>query len=109
MASTGRMSAALQAGYRTAIATIETSMTTGIMKTRGVMSARQIGCHIRDEAFFTHYVERKSLECEVEQHGFVLQVIELLSRHPGAGFEIYEIELFGECEVIRGIEVEAFR
>ena len=58
------------------------------------------------EAFFHHTLEGKALQGQFQQGRFVLQVVELLPRYLGRGFEIQQVVFFAERDVIQGFEVE---
>jgi hypothetical protein len=62
-----------------------------------------------DEALLHHHVEGEALECQVEQDGLVLQVVELLPRDLRTGLEVHQREALPDLEVVLGLEVEARR
>ena len=54
-------------------------------------------------------IEGVALEGQFEQHGFVLQEVELGARDLRSGFEINKVQRFGQFHMIFGIEIELCR
>jgi hypothetical protein len=49
----------------------------------------------------------EALEADLEHRGFPFQVVELLARDLRRAFEVDEVEVLGEGEMVPGLEVEA--
>ena len=73
------------------------------------LGLREIGRRVELEAVGAQHLDGEALEREVEQHGFVLQVVELGARHLGAGLEVDEVVALAELEMVERLEVEARR
>ncbi len=73
------------------------------------LGLREVGRRVQLEAVGAQHLDREPLERQLEQHGFVLQVVELGARHLGAGLEVDEVVFLGELEMIERLEREVRR
>ena len=68
--------------------------------------AGQVGRDRRREALLHQHVERVALQGQFQQHGLVLEEVEAVAGDLGAAFEVDQIELLGQLDVIERLEVE---
>ena len=73
------------------------------------LAARDVRRLIEREAALAQEVERETHERVFEQHHLVLQKVELLSRNLRTGFEVDQVVLRGELDVIERREAERRR